>query len=88
MNIEDTATEASQVECEKDTSVALIDCAMLPHFAWDQGGHPAPLELHQLHRAMLGVPRQAGAHLQPSSLCRCQDNCYMFCYETLNIPLG
>lgn len=32
MTIEDTATEASQLEYEKDTSVALIDWAILPYF--------------------------------------------------------
>lgn len=37
MNIEDTATEASQLEYEKDTSETLIHWSVLLHFTGERG---------------------------------------------------
>lgn len=82
MNIEDTATEASQLEYEKDASVMLIDWAVLPHFTGEGGlacGHreeavaPGVL-LHPSSLSSRGVcharcVRAGVCHLQPFLLC-------------------
>lgn len=80
MNIEDTATEASQVEYEKDASLMLIDWAVLPHFTGEGGlacGHReeavapggascTPQGWAAAACAMLGVPGPACATSSPS----------------------
>lgn len=98
-NIEGIAAEASQLEYDRDTSGPSITGLHNPisqkedrpvgtvrkrRKPWDWGGPCAPLELEQPWCvSCLLCP---GRRLPPQAcwLCRCRDNCYSSCYETLN----